>query len=375
MKFLIICNGYPDKRERNIYIFVHRQALALKRAGHEVVVLDIDLRSIRWKRRFGQYFEEYEKIPVYRFSFPFVTVKFLKLYSILNKFIGRICAKKIFNKLGRADFICPHFARGAGEAASAIKAKYNIPIILTEHSSKILMDKNNEIERYSYVYKNVDSTIVVSKALKEKLSERGINSTVLPNVIDVNLFKPIRLIKEDPRKVFLSVGRMDEGKRFDLFLKAFSMVSKKRSDVCAILIGDGILRNEIKSLADSLKLTNVSFINNVANDKMPEYYSSADCFVLASDFETFGMVYAEAIACGTPAIGTDNGGAPEIISSNCGLIIPKNNVEALAEAMIEVINTPYDRLILHNNISERFGEEQFVKVYLDICRKVLEQNV
>lgn len=372
MKYLIICNGYPKKNESNIYIFVHRQALALKEAGNTVAVLDIDLRSIRWKRRFGFFRENYDGIDVYRFSFPFVTVIFKDLYSKLNKRIGVYCAKRIFHDYGKMDIVCPHFAMGAGEAAIAIKKKYCIPVVLTEHSSRILSSDDVVLNRYKYVYDSADATITVGQALSNKLKKHGINNTVIPNVIDTEIFKPYH-IKSKKNKIFLSVGSLQQRKRFDLFIRAFSKVQTLMPNSEAIIIGSGDLKKELKSLALELNVRHLKFINSVTNDKMPKYYSMADCFVLPSDFETFGMVYAEAIACGTPAVGTANGGAQEIITLENGIIIPKNDPDSLANAMMHIIDNTYDKNELHQYIEQNFGVQHFLNEYNIICKRILSK--
>ncbi|MNP70802.1 GDP-mannose-dependent alpha-(1-6)-phosphatidylinositol monomannoside mannosyltransferase [compost metagenome] len=63
-----------------------------------------------------------------------------------------------------------------------------------------------------------------------------------------------------------------------------------------------------------------------------------NCFVLPSDYETFGVVYIEAIASGKPIIGTKNGGAEDIITDTNGIIVDKKNIDKLAKALVYMKN-------------------------------------
>jgi glycosyltransferase involved in cell wall biosynthesis len=371
MRILIICGGYPLVTEPNIYVFVHRQALALKKAGYDVVVLDIDLRSIRWKRKYGFYFEEYDGIDVYRCSFPFITVKFPRIYRFLSQRLSDICYCKIKKQIGNIDFLNAHFVKGAGEAGVYLKKKYDIPLVITEHSSAILNNIDNYVERYVKTYNEADAVVVVSNALKHRLLGYGINAYIIPNVIDTARFKLMAEKKKD-KFIFLSVGRLTQGKRFDLTIKAFSKIHERYADTELLIIGKGEKKKEIVNMANQLAKKSVTFIKCVNNDDMPSIYNECDCFVLPSDFETFGMVYAEAISCGIPAIATDNGGSKEIINEHNGIIIPLNDVEKLTEAMKFVYENrgQFKRNELHQSIEERFGEKAFVNKYKEIISKV-----
>ena len=78
-------------------------------------------------------------------------------------------------------------------------------------------------------------------------------------------------------------------------------------------------------------------LNNIKNrvsvesfgmDEMPLVYNGSDIFAMASQMESFGLVYAEAMACGIPVVGTSVGGIPEIINNNVAgfLVEPDNNL-------------------------------------------------
>jgi glycosyltransferase involved in cell wall biosynthesis len=79
----------------------------------------------------------------------------------------------------------------------------------------------------------------------------------------------------------------------------------------------------------------------VANDVLPEIYSTADVMVAPSTFEAFGLVYLEAMACGCPPVGCYGSGAAEIFSDeDVGVLVPPNDSHALAHSLIRLLKEP-----------------------------------
>lgn len=134
---------------------------------------------------------------------------------------------------------------------------------------------------------------------------------------------------------FLSVGRLSREKGPDVLLRAFAGVASRLPMARLTILGDGPLMDEMKGLAISLGIdSRVAFCGYVA-DPFP-FYVHADVFVLASRFEGFPNVLAEATACGTPVVATECGGvsAEIVIEGENGFIVPAEDSERLAQAMI-----------------------------------------
>ena len=78
--------------------------------------------------------------------------------------------------------------------------------------------------------------------------------------------------------------------------------------------------------------------------ELAKIYSSADVFINPTREDTFPTVNIEAIACGTPVITFNTGGSPEIIDETCGIVVPKNDVEGMKTAIINVCeNKPFSK--------------------------------
>lgn len=382
MNILMICNSYPNRQYPNAYVFVHNQTQMLCKRGHNVIVMDIDLRSPRWKRKYGFWIDNYDGIKVYRMSIPFLTRSPMPT-AIINWLTKRF-ALKIFRKMLRnkekIDFMHAHFALGSGAAAVAIKKKYGIPYVITEHSSGIHMHERNIVRASMECYHYADKIIAVSGVLKEAIKSCGINREIIivPNVVNTEQFIPGAIRETAKEFIFLTVTRLIPSKGIDILLQAFAKMTKKNKNIKLEIVGTGSEQMNLERLAEELGIRHmVEFKGGIPNSKMPQVYESADCFILPSHHETFGMVYAEAASCGLPVIGTRCGGPEDIVSELNGLLVAEKDVEELCHAM-EVVhmnckNYLYNKSEMHHDIEERFGEEKvyelLTQVYDQLCRR------
>jgi glycosyltransferase involved in cell wall biosynthesis len=123
-------------------------------------------------------------------------------------------------------------------------------------------------------------------------------------------------------------------------------------------MGDGPERGYLKSLAAELELESVvEFSGAYVRSEFAEALSLSDVFVLASRRETFGVVYIEAMACGVPVIATRCGGPEDFVNGLNGLLVPVEDVESLAKAMLEIRENikNYNRDIISNTAREGFA--------------------
>lgn len=121
----------------------------------------------------------------------------------------------------------------------------------------------------------------------------------------------------------LFVGRLIETKGVGILL---DVVKRLNSDVQLIMIGDGPMAEQARSVQD--RYSNFTFLGRVENKKLPLYYSAADLIVVPSTVdEGWGFVAMEAISCGTPVLASNMGGLSDVISNSTGLLVqpsPKN---------------------------------------------------
>ncbi|MGB5806694.1 glycosyltransferase [Castellaniella sp.] len=162
------------------------------------------------------------------------------------------------------------------------------------------------------------------------------------NGIDVRVFSAAPDLREQARRrvgpplgarLLLSVGRLAEEKNHAGLLRAFARLAPQYPDVRLWVVGDGPLRDALLRQRAALGLNDRVAFLGVRQD-VPDLMRAADVFVLPSRFEGFGLVVAEAMACGTPVVATDAGGVAEVLEG-AGILVPVGDDAALARGLAE----------------------------------------
>jgi glycosyltransferase involved in cell wall biosynthesis len=135
------------------------------------------------------------------------------------------------------------------------------------------------------------------------------------------------------------VGKFTRFKGIDVLLKAAAIYEKELPGVQTLLAGHGGLWEEMHTLRAELKLKGIHFLGHQPQHEVARLYNAADVSVVPSRVEPFGLVAVEALACGTPVVATDEGGLPDFIDKSVGALVPVDDPEGLAQAIIgEVVN-------------------------------------
>ena len=102
--------------------------------------------------------------------------------------------------------------------------------------------------------------------------------------------------------------------------------------------------------------------------------NNCDCFVCSSRTEMLSCVLHECAACGKPAIATACGGPQDIITEDSGVLVPVDDVEAMAQAMYRMLDAAatYDRQKIRDSIIARFGREEVCRLLIDACESAAE---
>lgn len=371
-KILFVTNLYPSDEEPNRGVYIRNQAVALKKSGYKIYVLQMDYRSIRRKRKLGINWRKQDNIWVCHFSIPlspFVAIQ----YAVTGK-LTEIGISLIEKRFGKFDLFHGHFLEGA-YGLIKIKRKKNIPIVFTEHGSNLLNSRRNNAEnrRMELLYGSVDEMIVVGHRQYNCAEEFSINSLrVIPNVIP-DYFTYNKKSKNSGDFSFITVGNLIESKCFGLLIDAFEKLYRKNNNISLIIVGEGPLKVELRKKVNVKGLSDcVTFLGAVQNKKLVDLYNGADCFVLPSRFETFGVVYAEALCTGTPIISTKNGGIDDIFEENCGYLVDIDNVDQLEYAMNHIMYDKFDNEAIAKKFQNKFGEENFVHQIKCVYDKLLE---
>ncbi|MBC8161321.1 MAG: glycosyltransferase family 4 protein [Roseiflexaceae bacterium] len=171
---------------------------------------------------------------------------------------------------------------------------------------------------------------------------------LVPEGVDLARYQQIAA--ETPRqsdgRTILCVARQYPRKHIADLLQAMALVRERVPDACAVIVGDGPEHANLRALAAELNLgAGVRFLGALPDDDdVRRWYRRADIFCLPSVQEGFGMVFVEAMASGLPVVATTAAAIPEVVPRNrAGLLVPPAYPEALAHALVELLNNPDQR--------------------------------
>lgn len=245
-------------------------------------------------------------------------------------------------------------------------------LICTAHNS----NEGGKVRMIAYRFTNFLSNYNtnVSSEATEALINKGAftsqNLKTIYNGIDLKKFNLNYDFDKEDKIVFLTVGRFNKQKDYPNLLRAIYLFKQEyHKDFIFYIVGDGELKEQIVSLIEELNLCDCVKLLGKRSD-IPLLMNKADYFVLASEFEGFGLVIAEAMACGTFVVSTDSGGVAEVMGET-GILVPIKNSELLSKALLsatslseEKINT--NRFLALNRVEEKFSLKASVTKWLEI---------
>jgi glycosyltransferase involved in cell wall biosynthesis len=160
-------------------------------------------------------------------------------------------------------------------------------------------------------------------------------------------------------------------------------IINERPDVKLVVVGGGIYRDystqemELQALARKLGiLNNVEFVGIKAPHEVAQYMRESELLVLSSRTETFGAVLVEALACGIPVVATKCGGPEDFVNESVGRLVPKEDPDALASGILEVLSDRqrFDPLKLRDYAVKNFSWEQIARRTIDLYGKAIQNG-
>ena len=312
----------------------------------------------------------------------YITPSFLNLYRKERISAGMLAFKHYCNEFGFPDIVHAH-SRFLDSIliAKKINEQFNIPYVITEHSTYHQRNIVSKKEYTDYVaaVEKAKSWIVVSESLGNiivsNIDKLNLKLTktfqIVPNVVDPNF-----VFIEDEKKenfVFLNIASLDDKKNHLLLLESFKLVTEKFKNVELRIGGHGALEKKLKNHAQVLGLQQVKFLGTLNRYEVQREFINSHAFVLSSDVETFGVVVIEALAIGRPVVSTICGGPEFIINSDNGILIESKNIQRLANAMCEMINnySQYNLNAISKNCIENYGPKAIGKKLIQIYQEAL----
>jgi len=364
MKISYFTTHYPYQKNipKKIYpvggaeTVVENLAKRLTTRGHEVHVFTTSFNS-------KSCIEKHENLWIHRYGTN------LKLAS------GRFSTGLMHEPMRYpTDIVHVHVSVPMGDIAGFFYAKKKKkPLVVTLHLD-VGSYKNIMIKLAYYIYCGLINKFLTQADIIVSPTRSYVNDTnlkrhkdkiiIIPNGIDIKKFD-IKYSKDECReklslslseKIILYVGNLEPRKGLDILIRAMAIVVRVIKDVRLIVIGSGVMLDNLQKLVIKLGLSqHVIFTGFAEDNKKLLYYKSADIFVLPSLYEIFGIVNLEAMACGLPIIATKVGGIPDIVEDGSnGLLVPYRNPKALADAIIYLLE--------NDDVRKKMGKKSYCRV-------------
>jgi glycosyltransferase involved in cell wall biosynthesis len=230
------------------------------------------------------------------------------------------------------------------------------------------------------IWRRASRVVALSKALAETAGRTApeLDIDVIPNGIDTRRFSPPDERPAERRVRLIAVARLLERKGIHTILEACAKPSILPVDLT--IVGTGPYEPELRQMVDQMGLADrVHFLGFVPNEELPDHYRASDIFVLPSETESFGLVFAEAMSCGLPIAASNVGGIPETVRDGVdGLLCPPNQPLALRENIQRLMSSVDTREeISHSQrerVLERYTWDQIAARYADLYRSVLAES-
>jgi glycosyltransferase involved in cell wall biosynthesis len=198
---------------------------------------------------------------------------------------------------------------------------------------------------------------------------------VIPNVAQVDDRNCCRTQK-DPKQILHISLLKDDIKNVSGILSAIKKISLRRNDFELHIIGNGLDRKQLQSIAEDYGLLNkVVFFEGMLDDnELSKFFFDCDFFVLNSNYETFSVVTAEALSCGKPVIATKCGGPEEFVNEKCGILIEPKDEDALVIAIDYMLDnfSNYNSNGIREYAANKFGYDAVGKAFLQLYQKVIK---
>ena len=357
MKILYIITGLGMGGAEHVVVNL---ADALSARGHQVKIAYLTGEALVLPRSL-----EVEVISIGMGSAKDILKSYVKLRALVKKM--------------KPDIVHSHMYH-SNLLARLLRLSINVPkLFCTSHSK----EEGGQLIMLAYRFtdKLADISTNVSQEAVDSFIKRGIvkpnRMITVANGINTQRFyfdKEARITKRQELningvKVILAVGRMHKAKNYPNLLNAIASLKIIRQDFIVLIVGDGPLREEMTSLAESLGIADVVQFLGIKRD-IPALMSASDVFTLSSSWEGFGLVVAEAMACERVVVATDCGGVNEVVGCRGFLVKPKNS-ELLSEALNKALNLSLTErselgIAARQRIVDNYSLEANVEAYLEL---------
>lgn len=212
---------------------------------------------------------------------------------------------------------------------------------------------------------------------KIKVISGGVDPQKFTLVSDKEAIKRRLALPED-KIILLTIRRFTPRMGLENLIEAMSYVVKKKKDVLLVIGGTGFLKERLECLVDRYALEeNIQFRGFIPEQQLPLYYQAADVFIVPTiALEGFGLIILEALACGTPVLGTPVGAIPEVLSRiDRRFLLKDTKPTSMAQGTLDLLSSLYEEKYspqqLRDYVKENYSWEKMTSQIEDLFAAVM----
>lgn len=363
MRVVMLSNSFPPEIG-GIQEHVSNLAQTLARQGHQLKIVTVRRNK---SERVRDTFAGLNVIRVPQLNLP---------KTLTTQYLAITTALLIAMRLrGQADVV--HYHTFWPDAFTAFVVNKFVPTIYTAHESRfLLMAEQPQSRRWlKLALRPFQGILAPSTELLEVTRQLGVSSeksAFIANAVDARKFRPdvtgetVRARYGVPMDhcLILCPRRLVPKNGLEFLIESLPLIRRRFSAVSVLIAGDGPERERLEARVRELDLQDsVVFAGSQDNNDLPEFYGAADIVAIPSLKEATSIAGLEAMASACAVVATNVGGLPEIIEDGVsGLLVPRGDPEALAQAIARLIETPELRtqlgLAARARVEQKFTWEQ-----------------
>ncbi len=323
---------------------------------------------------------EYPKVES---NIPFWS-QFKKFKAIKN------CINKALKQLNSIEFDLIHYHVMVPMVflRKHIQQQLNKPYLITEHSTRFVNPEYSysliETKYIRDALKNASLLTTVSEDLLAGINniEQASKTTIIPNVVDTNQFNyKIPENNNDQVKTILHVSDLkDNHKNISGLINVVTRLARSRNDFRLIIVGGGSDRKQLEELASKSGFLNeqIFFKGELEGTALLNEFKNCTFLSLFSNYETFGVVLIEALACGKPVVASAHACIKEFVTEKQGFLVEPKNEDELLKAFNKMLDYDLEEIFppetLSSYVKDRYSLESVGKQLNDCYTSIIQNN-
>lgn len=389
LKILFLPSWYPTLENPFIGHFFKEQAEALSE-DFDVKILFVSFKLTAKKKIFSYLVRNsVSEIQIignltgkgYEVKLPPWVNKADKLKTILQNYEKIYC--QYTNSFGTPDLIHAHGGLYAGIASTFLKEKYKVPNLITEHHPILVKDfELGFAKAYIAAFNDATATSTVSSYSQRMLMMQTEKTFpfIHGNLVNEEIY---RNLNQKPKDFTIGyIGYPSFNKDPFTFLSALELLREKYLlDFKAKMVipdsnGDFSFKDILQSIEKRGLRDIVEIIPGLDKNELVKFYNSLSILISTSYSETFGLVVAEAIACGVPVVATRSGGVEDFLDNSLGYLVNLKDYEKIAEHVLFIKENPFhfSATEMRQKVIKEFGKVAFKNKVAKIYKLILNKE-